>query len=438
MNKSTVTASIDTRDKFYQYFPGGHTNLKAVPKGMELIVSRAEGARLWDVEGNEYLDYACAYGPNILGHRHPEYIASLHQLMDTSTLCVGGCFGFTENDVLVGEKLTQHVPCAERVKFTNSGTEAVQAALRIARAYTGRPYVLQFREHYHGWMDNTIGPYIASESGDKPTAKLGEEATLGRAPGALDGTLVIEWNDIDALENTLSHCGDQIALIMMEAYASNAGGKLPRPGYLERVRELCDLYGIVLCFDEVQTGFRTGLNSAQGLFGVTPDLTTLGKALGGGMPIAAVVGKAKVMDVLREGRTVCAGTYMGHFLSVQAVRTTLEILERNNGAVYPQMDKIQGSLMSGLDEIARRRGIPMRVQGVTGLFSVLFGIDPDKVQHSIADAQGRDYELGNKFWQLMKEQNVYVCPDRWFINIMHTEQDTEIALAAADKAMGSL
>ena len=162
MNTST-DPSAKVRDKFYEYFPGGHTNLKAVPKGMELIVSRAEGARLWDVEGNEYLDYACAYGPNILGHRHPEYIASLHQLMDTSTLCVGGCFGFTENDVLVGEKLTQHVPSAERVKFTNSGTEAVQAALRIARAYTGRPYVLQFREHYHGWMDNTIGPYIASE-----------------------------------------------------------------------------------------------------------------------------------------------------------------------------------------------------------------------------------------------------------------------------------
>lgn len=435
---ANADACVNLRDKFYNYFPSGHTNIRAVPEGMRIIVSRAEGARVWDLDGTEYLDYACAHGPNILGHRHPEYIKSLHRLMDTSAMCIGGLFGFTENDVVVAEKLTQHVPCADRVKFTTSGTEAVQAAMRIARSYTGRPYVLQFQDHYHGWIDNVFGASMDSGSSEVPYAVPEKNATLGRGPGALKGTLMIEWNNIDALEDTLNNCGDKIALIVMEAYASNSGGRLPRPGYLERVRELCDKYGIVLCFDEVLTGFRVGLNSAQGLFGVTPDITTLGKALGGGMPIAAVVGRAEVMDVLKEGKTICPGTYMGHFLSVQAVRAVLEILECDNGAVYSKMDKVQRQLMSGLDEIARRRGIPMRVQGVTGVFNTLFGVDPDQEQYSRADAQEKDVKLDRKFWQLMKEQKVSIAQERWFLNIMHTEQDTEIVLEAAEKAMEKL
>ena len=426
------------RDQFYQFYPGGHTNLKSVPKGMELIVDRAEGALVWDSDGKKYTDFACTYSATILGHGYPQYINSLHQLIDSTALCVGGCFGFTENDVVLAEKLITHIPCAEQVKLTISGTEAVQAAMRIARAHTGRPYVLQFHGHYHGWMDNTIGPFLDAELAAISSAIACPEATLGRSPGALDGMLVIDWNDLAALEKTLSHLGGQVAMIIMEAYASNAGGKLPRPGYLKRVRELCDQYGIVLCFDEVQTGFRVGLNGAQGLFGVTPDLTTLGKALGGGMPIAAVVGKAEIMEVLREGKTICAGTYMGHFLSVQAARTTIEILERDNGAVYLEMDRLQQRLMSGLEEIARCRGVSMRVQGVTGLFSILFGIDPDKVQYCAADARGRDIERGNKFWMLMKEQGIYACPDRWFLSIVHTDQDIDRALAAADRVMEQL
>lgn len=438
MGKNSSHKSNNTKDKFYHFFPGGHTNLKSVPKGMELIIDRAEGAVISDSDGKKYTDFACTYSATILGHGYPQYINSLHQLIDSTALCVGGCFGFTENDVVLAEKLITHIPCAEQVKLTTSGTEAVQAAMRIARAHTGRPYVLQFHGHYHGWMDNTIGPFLDAESAGMSPAIASPEATLGRSPGALDGTLVIDWNDLAALEKTLSHLGGQVAMIIMEAYASNAGGKLPRPGYLKRVRELCDQYGIVLCFDEVQTGFRVGLNGAQGLFGVTPDLTTLGKALGGGMPIAAVVGKAEIMEVLREGKTICAGTYMGHFLSVQAARTTIEILERDNGAVYLEMDRLQQRLMSGLEEIARRREVSMRVQGVTGLFSILFGIDPDKIQYCAADARGRDIERGDKFWMLMKEQGIYACPDRWFLSIVHTDQDIDRALAAADRVMEQL
>ena len=437
MNTTTKTC-LNLRDKFYHYYPSGHTNLKSIPENMRIIVARAKGAKIWDLDGTEYLDYAGAHGPNILGHGHPNYIKPLQQLMNNSAMCVGGMFSFTENDVIVAEKLTRHVPCAEQVKLTTSGTEAVQVAMRVARSYTGRPYVLHFQDHYHGWIDNVFGHDVMPESKDIPYVIASKKASLGRGPGAGEGSLMIEWNNIEALENTLKTCGDQIALVMMEAFASNADGRLPRPGYLERVRELCDQYGIVLCFDEVLTGFRVGLNSAQGLFGVTPDITTLGKALGGGMPIAAVVGKAEVMNVLKDGKTICPGTYMGHFLSVQGIRSTLEILEDNDGSVYLKMETIQKQLMAGLDEIARRRKIPMRLQGITGTFNTLFGIDPDTEQYSRADATEKDDRLGFKFWQLMKEQGISVTPGRWFLNIMHTEQNNEIALEAADKAIAKL
>ena len=429
---------FDLRKQFYHYYPSGHTNLKSIPENMRIIVARAKGAKIWDMDGTEYLDYSGAHGPNILGHGHPEYIRPLHKLIDESAMCVGGMFGFTENDVVVAEKLTRHVPCAEHVKLTTSGTEAVQVAMRVARSYTSRPYVLHFQDHYHGWIDNVFGHDMMPEAKDIPHVITSKHASLGRGPGAGKGSLMIEWNNIDALENLLKTCGDQIALIMMEAFASNADGRLPRPGYLERVRELCDLYGIVLCFDEVLTGFRVGLNSAQGLFGVTPDITTLGKALGGGMPIAAVVGKSEIMSVLREGKTICPGTYMGHFLSVRGVRSTIEILERHNGVVYKEMETIQKQLVAGLKEIAHRRKIPMRIQSVTGTFNTLFGVDADTEQFSRADREGKDDRLGLKFWQLMKEQGISVAPGRWFLNIMHTERDTEFVLEAADKTMAKL
>ena len=430
-----TTEQVNTlKEKFKTYYPGGHSNRKIFPASMRTIVSRAEGTRFWDMAGNEYLDYACAFGPNILGHQHPEYITALQQSLTTTALCIGGMTALTENDVTAAEKLIQHVPCAERVKLTTTGTEAVQAALRIARSYTGRPYVLLFEDHYHGWMDNTVGIHKPQEPGNKPKA-LANDDFFGRAPGAEDGTLMIEWNNIEVLEQTLKNCGDDIACILMEPYTG--AGRSPRPGYLERVRELCDQYGIVLCFDEVLTGFRAGLNCAQGVLGITPDLTTVGKAVGGGMPISAVVGKAQVMDVLKQGTTL-AGTYMGHFLCVQGLVTTLEILERDNGAAYKSIDRVQEKLMTGLDEIARRRGIPMRIQSVTSMFSTLFGADPDVEQYSRDDGKNIDSAMAFKFWERMQEQGLTTCVDRWMLNIQHTDQDTAIALEAADKAMANL
>ena len=439
MKIKSDTKKIELLKKFEIYCPGGNVNVNQATGHELIIVDRAQGTRIWDLDGTEYIDYACAYGPNILGHRHPEYIKALYSLMDRSALCSSAFFAITESYIAAVERIIQHIPCAERVKFTTSGSEAVQVAIRIARSYTGRSYILTFQEHYHGWVDNVDGLDITPDlMGKKPIAVSKEDASLGQGRRANEETLMIEWNNIEVLTATLEKYGDEIAIILMEPFASNAGARFPRQGYLEQVRKLCDQYGIVLCFDEVLTGFRVGLNGAQGLFGVTPDISTLGKALGGGVPVAAVVGLAKIMDVLADGKTRCYGTYWGNSLSVQGVDAALGILGRDNGAVYTEMERVQKGLMSGLDEIARRRGIPMRVQGLTGLFSTLFGVDPDKKQYSRADAQGMDNEMAFRFSELIKLQGISSATARWLPSIVHTDEDTEIALEAADKAMAQL
>ena len=440
MNTNTGSAkTLELLEKFEIYCPGGSVNINQGKADSLIIVDRAQGARIWGLDGNEYLDYASAYGPNILGHRHPEYIQALYELIDRSALCSSAFFAITERYIGAVEKIIQHIPCAERVKFTTSGSEAVQAAMRIARSYTRRPYVLTFQDHYHGWIDNVDGLNIAPRTKDKrPVAQSSENASLGRGECAKEETLMIEWNNLEVLENTLAKYGDEIAMILTEPFASNAGARFPRPGYLKQVRKRCDQYGIVLCFDEVLTGFRVGLNGAQGLFGVTPDLSTLGKALGGGVPIAAVVGQAKFMDVLADGKTRCYGTYWGNSLSVQGADAALGILGRDNGAVYAEMERVQKALMSGLDEIARRRGIPMRVQGLTGLFSTLFGVDPDRVQYSNEDAKGMDYKMASKFSELIKLEGISSATARWLPSIVHTDKDTAVALEAADRAMAKL
>ena len=436
--KRRIEDVVSLREKFETYFPGGHSNKRSVSSDMRTLVAHGQGSRLWDMDGTEYLDYSCSMGPNILGHRHPEYLNAFKNMMDTTTVCIGGAIGYTENDVIAAEKLIQHVPCAERVKFATSGTEAVQTAIRIARSHTKRPYVLMFEGHYHGWIDNTLGFEPGSSTDGLPHAVARKDIgdRIGRAPGAEEGTLMIEWNNIERLEQTLKTCGDEIACMIMEVFVGEGGGMPPRPGYLERVRELCDHYGIVLCFDEVFTGFRAGLNSAQGLLGVTPDLTTLGKALGGGMPISAVVGKAQVMDALAH--TICPGTYMGHPLCVQGIVTSLSILERDNGAVYQQIENVQKGLMAGLSEIAQRRGIPLRVQGFTSALYTLFGGDPDKPYYSKHEGPSIDREMGAKFCQLIKQEGVICVDQAWVLNIMHSDEDTAIALEAADRAMAGL
>ena len=437
--------NIALTEKFNRLYPGGHTNYKVpiVATKMRIFMERAEGAKLWDADGNEFTDYMGALGPNILGHRHPEYVRALKDYMDTRSLCVGSGLLFSPDDIDVAEKLIKYIPCAEQVKFNVSGSEAVQMAFRLARAYTGRRYFLRFGGHYHGWFDNILGGVPDPEPKGKPFPIHGAEGdycmTDGIYPAANEQGLMIEWNDPDILEDTLKKYGEEIAIIHFEGIVANHNCHLPKPGYLEKVRELCDQYGIVMCMDEIITGFRVGLNGVQGKLGVTPDLATFGKAIGGGMPISCVVGKKEIMSQLEGSKVLGPGTFNGNPFCMRAVKTTIEILERNNGACYGEMERIQKRLMKGLDEIARRRGIPMRVQGATGVFFTLFGVDPDTEQYTDADGPGYDFDLIGKFWMNMAEEGVLILAGgRWYPTIMHKDADADRALEAADKAMANM
>jgi len=437
-------------EKFSRYYPASHSNFRVPIEATEnrVFIVRAQGSHLWDVDGNEYIDYHGAMGPAILGHRHPEYVKGLKDLLDTSSVQIGSGLLFSPDDIEVAEKLVKHVPCAQQVKFCLSGSEAVQMAIRLARAYTKRPYFIRFSGHYHGWFDNVIGGMVDPNPAGMPFAYYDPESnpyidtcfTLGRASNTEKESFLLPWNDLGALEDTLKKFGEQVALIHFEALICNHFCMPPRPGYLERIRELCTQYGIVMSIDEVITGFRLGLSGAQGYYGVTPDISTLGKAMAGGLPMSAVVGKADIMGQLRDKKVLGPGTFNGYPLGMRAALTTLKILERNNGAVYGEMERVQKRLEAGLKELAQKRGIQLRIQGARGVFFTIFGADSDKVIYSDEDLMtSLDLEKTLNFWSGMNLEGIGVLAGgRWYMSIAHTEADVEKTLKAADKVMGTL
>jgi glutamate-1-semialdehyde 2,1-aminomutase len=435
--------------KFDKYFPGSHSNLRIPLEAMEnrVFIVRAEGSHLWDLDGNEYIDYQAALGPDILGHRHPEYVQALKELIDTTSVCVGSGLYCSPDDVEVAERLVKHVPCAEQVKFCLSGSDAVQMAIRLARGYTGRTLFIRFGGHYHGWFDNVLGGTVNPNPEGKPFAYYDPEAdpwvdmayTRGRAPATAEESFLLPWNDLEALEATLEKYGEEVALIHFEALVCNHFAMPPHPGYLERIRELCTKFGIVMSVDEVITGFRVGLSGAQGLYGVTPDISTFGKAMAGGLPFSAVVGKAEIMDQLRDKTVLGPGTFNGYALGVRAALATIKILERDNGAVYAEMTRLQKGLEEGLEEIAKKHGVQMRIQGATGVFFTIFGVDPDRVIYSDEDLATIDLETMLKFWSGMNQEGISVITGgRWYMNIAHSDADVDKTLKAADKVMATL
>jgi glutamate-1-semialdehyde 2,1-aminomutase len=435
----TRSRNEELYDRAIRLMPGGQSNLRA-PVGVKpLFMERGEGSHLFDVDGNEYIDFMCGAGPGILGYSNRQFIQALKDQLDHLYYLVSGA-AQTAVEIDVAEKFVEHVPCAEKVRFCLSGTEAVQLAIRLARAFTKKPYFIRFEGHYHGWLDNVLGGVVDDHATGMPFAVESDQDALGsegRFPGALQESFKIPWNDVGALEDVLKTYGHEVAMVHMEPILCNGGCCSPRPGYLERVRELCSQYGIVLCFDEVITGFRVALNSAQGLLGVTPDLATFGKALAGGVPMGAVAGKKEIMDLLLERRVVGAGTFNGYPYGMAAAKATLNILEKDGGAFYRGIDRVQRPLMEGLKEVARRHGIPTLVQGPRGVFYFQF-IDREAA-YSVRDLREADADKQNRFRTLMAEEGVLIMwGGRWYVSGAHTEADVAGALQAADRVMKRL
>lgn len=397
-----------------------------------LYFADASGCRMTDVDGNCYIDYTLAWGPLILGHKHPALVEAIRQ--QAARPHILGAQHDLEYEV--AEKIRQLVPCAERVAFTSSGSEAVQLALRLARAATGRRLVLKFEGHYHGWMDSVlISHHPRAEEIGPPEAPQAVPESKGQVPNAVDNVLVAPWNRIEDVERLFERRGSDIAAVILEPVLCNSGCLLPEPGYLEGLRRLADGYGTVLIFDEIITGFRMGLSGAQGFYGVTPDLATFGKALAGGAPLSAVAGRREIMELIGDGGVAFGGTFNGNPISLACARAALAELERDGGAALAHANRMGASLMEGIREAACRRGVPLQVTGFGAAFALHFTESAElrDYRDTLADDRGKLAA----FLLRALEKGVYALPDgRMYVSAAHTEDDVGQTLEILDLALG--
>ncbi|SCX83115.1 glutamate-1-semialdehyde 2,1-aminomutase [Paenibacillus polysaccharolyticus] len=351
-----------------QHLPGGvHYNFHLPWEETPLHFAHASRSRVTDMNGREYLDLYARFGALIVGHGNEEYNECLKDTIDR-VLSVSHC----DLDAEALELIHQYVPSAEMIRFGLSGTEIVQNALRLARAWTGKNRFVRFEGHYHGNSDNIMGGKTPRTGLPVPSDYPGDmKGTQGRARDVMESqSYLLPWNDAARLEELFVEHGDDIAAVIMEPVCVNGGGVMPAPGYLQRVRQLCDHHQVVLIFDEIITGFRMGLGGAQEMFGVTPDLTTLGKAIaGGGVPVSALVGRADIMKLLVDKKVIHAGTFNGYPLGTAAVKATLEMLGRNGGEAMNRMNHHAEMIHDILTREAAKVGLPLVVQGPAGCAS---------------------------------------------------------------------
>jgi len=429
--------SLQHFEQARKVIPGGiQSNYRKTEGYIPTYISHGKGARLWDLDGNEYIDYSLSYGPSILGHSnqhlHQSIIRQAEKMYSNE---------LNELELQAAEKIVKHVPCAELVRFACSGTEANYNALRVARAYTGKNMVVRFNGHYNGCLDELIGGVV--DDADVPVPISGERNndafsqmgnTRGRAKHAFTDSYMIEWNDLDALSSLLARFGDDIAAVYMEPVMVNLNGCMPQPGYLEGVRELCTRYGVVLIFDEVITGFRMGLAGAQGHFAVTPDIATFAKAIGGGFPVSVFCGKREIMDVITRTDVIAAGTYNGHPLAMAAVIATIEELEKDDAAAFDHINRLGNGLASGLREKFTQHNVPLILQGFPGAWTIAYSEKGKIINHKDSVMQGDTWARGLLFSSLMNDQKVIVQA-RFCTSVAHTQQDLEETLDRAESAI---
>ena len=417
-----ATQSRQIVDRARRVIPGGvNSGNRVLP--WPLAIREADGASFTDADGNRYLDYHAAFGPLVLGHNHPGVNAAVREA--TTRLDLMGV-GVTEAEVDLAETLCRHVPSAERVLLTNSGSEATYAALRVARAVTGRQGIVKFQGTYHGWHDAVLMNVIS------PAEKIGQRdpLSLGMVRETVEQTTVLPFNDGDALAETLRLHGERIAAVLVEVIPHNIGCVLPERSFLETLRRETARHGCLLIFDEVITGFRHDLGGYQKIVGVTPDLTTFAKAMANGYPIAALVGNADVMDRFGPGGGVFfAGTYNGHPLNVTAALATIAALA--DGAVHRRTFALAEQAAAGLEAIARERGIPMTVARFGSVFVPYFMEGPIG---SYADLLRNDTAADIAFRTAMCERGIFMLPTalkRNHVSAAHTAADIDRTLEAA-------
>jgi glutamate-1-semialdehyde 2,1-aminomutase len=420
MLSSAKPRSDDLRQRALDCLPGGVNSNVRLDCSEQFFV-RAAGARMWDTEGNEYVDYALGQGPMLLGHGN----AAINDAV-ASACARGMVFGAQHPlEVDAAERILAALGWAERVRIGLTGSEAVQATLRIARAATSREKVVRFVGHYHGWLDNVLLPLDASE------VTLG---SAGQLHSALDATLLTPWNDRQGFEALLKTHGHEIAAVLMEPVMLNSGSFEPVPEFLEGVRRACDEHGIVLVFDEVITGFRVALGGAAERYGIRPDLATYGKAMAGGWPVAAFAGRAELMGLLSDGRVNHSGTFNGSVMASAAVVATLSILKEE--PPYEAITRYGSRLMAGLRSLAEGLGVPLRVAGLPMAFTVSLGSGTGTAQPaSAASPAARAAALHRAF----ADAGIWTTGrGLWFVSAAHGEPEYQATLERAETALAGL
>jgi glutamate-1-semialdehyde 2,1-aminomutase len=391
--------------------------------GTPRFFARGKGAYLWDADGKRYVDYVGSWGPAILGHAHREVVRAVQDAASD-----GLSFGApTEREVEMAETLCKLLPSLELVRLVSSGTEATMSALRLARGYTGRPKIVKFEGCYHGHGDSLL---VKAGSG---ALTFGQPSSAGVPPAIAGETLVLSYNDLDQVESAFRAHPEEIAGVIVEPVAGNMNLIAPAPGFLAGLRALCDRYGAVLIFDEVMTGFRVHLRGAQGLYGVTPDLTTLGKVIGGGMPVGAFGGKRAIMERIAPlGPVYQAGTLSGNPVAVAAGLATLKAIQAPG--FYETLTARTLSLVEGLRAAAGEKGVAFAAQSIGGMFGVYFAA---AAPASYAQVMACDKEAFNRFFHRMLDGGVYLAPSAFeagFVSAAHSAEDIAGTVALARRS----
>ena len=395
--------------------------------GTPIFFKRAKGSRLWDENDKEYIDYINSWVPMILGHAHPEVIKVVQEVAESSL-----SFGApTERELIMAETIVRLVPSIEQVRLVSSGTEATMSAIRVARGYTSRYKIVKFEGCYHGHADALL---VKAGSG---ALTFGQPSSAGVPHDVAKDTLTLPYNNTQALKDLFDRLGDEIACVIIEPVVGNMNLIVPEQEFLETLRQLCTHHGAVLIFDEVMTGFRVALGGAQELFNVLPDMTTLGKVIGGGLPVGAFGGKKEIMSQLAPlGPVYQAGTLSGNPVAVAAGLKTLELIQQEN--FHVQLADMTNKLVTGLTQIAREQGKEFTARNVGGMFGLYFSAT---APNSFDEVMASDRESFNKFFHLMLEQGIYFGPSAFeagFVSAAHTEHDIQQTLNAAQVAFEAL
>jgi glutamate-1-semialdehyde 2,1-aminomutase len=419
-------ASAALYERARSLFPGGVNSpvraFKAVG-GTPVFLARGKGAHVWDADGNRYLDFLGSWGPLILGHADPEVLAAVNEAAANGTT-----FGAsTEREVLLGEEIRRAVPSIERMRFVSSGTEATMSALRLARGFTGRSKLVKIDGGYHGHADMLLA------SAGSGAATLGIPGSAGVTGAAVADTLLVPFNDAAAMEVAFAkHPGD-VAAVILELVPGNMGLVLPQPGYLAAVRKLCDTHGALLIADEVITGFRVGRGGAQAAYGLKPDLTCLGKIVGGGLPLGVYGGRADVMSAIApEGPVYQAGTLSGNPLAMAA---GLAMLKKLEASAYEKLERLGARLEEGLNKAIAAAGAGARVQRLGSAFTLFFTPDPVT---DFASAKKADSARYGRFFHAMLDRGIYLPPaqlEAGFLCLAHTDADVDAFVVAAGEAL---